>query len=162
MSKREDECFGGRRRGEQDWFGLASFGFFLILIGALLVVIPNLPTHVETFVRSFNQTEPIYPNVYFPVPNPSVDNTEFYRALMYFCLTFGIFQIVLLILRFALKSSLHRKAETLGGVVFWFGVGIFANVLVTDGSTFWFLFIGGLVVSIGLSIMVRAVVAMFS
>jgi hypothetical protein len=160
MSQREAECFGGRKREERDWFGLVSFGFFLILLGVMFLVIPNFFSHVEKFITSFNQTEQIYPNVYLPLPTG--DNTEVYRAIMYFCFTFGIFQIVILILRFAIKSSVDKKAGTLGRIIFWLGAGIFANMLVTGGNKNWFLFLAGLIVSIGLSIMVNSLAKIFS
>jgi hypothetical protein len=159
MSQRETECFGAHRREkreERDWFGLVEFGFFLILIGALFLVIQNLFGHAETFIRSFNQTQEIFSGIHVPVPNVSADNTEFYRATMYFCFASGAFRIIILILRFAAKSSIHKKAGILGGIVFWLGAGLLANTLVTSGSSYWLLFIGGLIVLIGLSVMVRA------
>ena len=159
--REEGDCFGGRRREERDWFGLVSFGFFLILIGVMFLVIPNFFSHAETFVKSLNQTE-ISPGSGIFLPIPTGDNTEVYRAIMYFCLAFGMFQIIILILRFAIKSSVGRKAGTLGGIVFWLGAGFFASMLVTDGNKNWFLFLAGLVVSIGLAIMVGSLARLFS
>jgi len=160
MSEREAECFGGRRREERDWFGFASFGFFLILIGVIFLVIPNFFSHVENFVKSFNQTKEIYPNVFLPIP--SGENTEVYRAIMYFCFIFGVFQIIILILRFAIKSSVNKKAGTLGGIVFFLSAGVFAYTLVMGGNEKWFFFLAGLVVSIGLSIIVNSLAKLLS
>jgi hypothetical protein len=161
MSQREVECFGGRRREERDWFGLVEFGFFLILIGAIFLITPDIINRVGDFFKSFDlKAVEIYPNVFLPAP---IGNHEqVYRTIMYFFFAFGVFQIVILILRFAKKSSTDKKARTLGGIVFWLGAGILANTLVTDGSALWFLFLGGLIVSIGLSILIRAFVTMFS
>lgn len=161
MSQRETDCFGGRRREERDWFGFASFGFFLILIGIMFLVIPNIFSYVETFAKSFNLTE-VSPGsgVFLPFPTGPT-HMEVYSAIMYFCLVFGVFQIVILVLRFAIKSSVDKKAGTLGGIVFWLGAGIFAYTLVVGGNGNWVLFLAGLIVSIGLSIMVNSLAKLF-
>jgi len=162
MRQHEGECFGGHKREERDWFGLVSFGFFLILIGIMFLVIPNLFSHAEKFVTSFNTTE-ISPGSGIFLPAPIDDNhTEVYKAIMYFCLIFGMFQIIILILKFAIKTSIGSKAGTLGGIVFWLGAGVFASMLVTGGNEKWFLFLAGLVVSIGLAIIVSSLVKLFS
>lgn len=127
----------------------------------MFLVLPNFFSHVENFVKSFNQTE-VSPSSGVFLPTPTGDNTEVYRAIMYFCLVFGMFQIIILILRFAMKSSVGRKAGTFGGIVFWLGAGFFASMFVTDGNEKWFLFLAGLVVSIGLAIMVGSLARLFS
>jgi len=161
MGQREPECFGGRRREERDWFGLIEFGFFLILLGTILLVTPNVFGRIENFFKDFDpQAEEIYPGIFLPAPRS--DHQGVYRTVMYFCFAFGLFQVIILILRFAQKSSIEKKAGTLGGIVFWLGAGILANMLVTGGGGFWFLFIGGLIVLIGLSIMVRVLATFFS
>lgn len=161
MSKREVECFGGRRRERRDWFGLVEFGFFLILVGAIFLVTPNAFDRMGKFFTDFDpKAVQIYPDIYLPAPIH--DHPGVYATVMYFCLVYSLFQIVILILRFAQKSPIDKKAGTLAGIVFWLGAAIFANTLVTGGSANWFLFIGGLIVSIGLSIMVRSLVTIFS
>jgi len=147
MSQREEECFGGRKREEgekRDWFGLVEFGFFLILIGSIFLVTPNFFNRTENFFKDF-ETREIYPNVFLPAPKS--EHPSAYTLIMYFCLVFGLFEIVILILRFAMKSPIGKRADTFGGIVFWLGAAIFANALVTGGSANWFPFIGGLVVS---------------
>lgn len=158
MSQREAECFGGRRREGRDWFGLVEFGFFLILIGTILLVTPNISTRIENFIKDF-KTREVYSGIFLPAPVSN--HPTAYNTVMYFCFAFGILEIVILVLRFAQKSSIDRKAGTLSGIVFLLGAGILANTLVTGGSEFWFFFLGGLVVLIGLVIMVRALVTMF-
>lgn len=159
MSQREVECFGSHRGEGRDWFGLVEFGFFLILIGTILLVTPNIFSRIDNFVKDF-RTKEVYPGVFLPAPIS--DHPAAYKTAMYFCFAFGLFEIAILILRFAQKSPIDKKAGTLGGIVFWLGAGVFANTLVTGGSESWFFFVGGLVMMIGLSIMVRALVTMFS
>jgi len=159
MSKREDECFRGRKREERDWFGLVEFGFFLILIGTILLATPNAFDRIGKFFNDFDpKAMQIYEDIYLPAPKH--EHPGVYTTVMYFCLVYGLFQIVILILRFAQKSPIDKKAGTLGGIVFWLGAAIFANALVTGGRANWYLFIGGVIVSIGLAIMVRAFVTL--
>jgi len=159
MSQREEECFGGPKREGRDWFGLIEFGFFLILIGSILLVTPNVLARAENFFKDF-ETKEIYPNVFLPTPRG--EHPEAYRTIMYFCLGFGLFEIVILILRFVMKSPIDKKAGTFSGIIFWLGATLFANALVTGGTANWFLFIGGLIVSIGLAIVVRSLATLFS
>jgi predicted Kef-type K+ transport protein len=79
---------------------------------------------------------------------------------MQFCLVFGVFQIVILALRFVFRDSVERKAETVSGVVFWLGVAVFLGLL-ANGSLGWFSFIAGFVVSVGLSVVARNIVRLF-
>jgi len=159
MSQREEECFEGRRREGRDWFGLVEFGFFLILIGSIFLVTPNFFNRAENFFKDF-ETREIYPNVFLPAPKS--EHPGAYTIIMYFCLVFGLFEIVILALRFAVKSPMGKKADTVCGIVFWLGAAIFASMLVTGGSANWFPFIGGLIVSIGLAIVVRSFIALVS
>lgn len=152
MGQGEAECFGGRR-GERDWIGLVELGFFLIMLGAIFLIMPNVLNLVVNFFKNFDFKAEVYPGVFLPAPTGN--NEEFYRALMYFCFAFGIFQIVILILRFVLRSSVGKKARSLGGIVFWFGAGVLANMLVAEGNSVWVLFLSGLVILIGASIIVR-------
>jgi hypothetical protein len=163
MSRYEDECFGSRKREGQegpDWVGLFNVGFFLILIGVIFLITPSVLDNVVNFVKSFTKTTEIYAGIF--LPTPSGNNTEVYRAAMYFCFSYGVFQIVMLILRFATKSSIHKKAEALGGIVFWLGAGVIENMLVISGNDYWPSFIGGLIVLIGLLIIVRALATFFA
>lgn len=164
MGQREVECFGGRRREERerrDWFGLVEFGFFLILIGSIFLVTPNFFSRAESFLKDFEAKE-ISPGSSIFLPAPKGEHPGAYTTIMYFCFAFGIFQIAILVLRFAIKSPIEKTAGTLGGIVFWLGAGFLANTLVTGGSYYWFFFLGGLVVLIGLAIMIRSLATMFS
>ena len=158
MSQREVECFGARKRERRDFFGLVEFGFFLILIGAIFLITPNTFNKVKSFFNDFNATTEISPGI--SLPTPVNNHPGIYSAVMYFCLAFGMFEIVILILRFAQKSPLRKKAGTLGSIVFLLGAGIFASALVKDGR-FW-LFVFELIVLVGLSIIVRSIVTIFS
>jgi len=142
-----------RRYEKRDILGLASFGFFLLLIGVIWIITPNLFQKVIDFFNSFKPEEEIFPNVFLPAP--AGRHTVVYTALARFCFAFGLFQIVILVLRFVFRESLNRIAGTFSGVVFWLGVGFVSNLLAA-GTVKWFGFLGLVIVLVGLSLVVRS------
>jgi hypothetical protein len=141
-----------------NWFGLLSFGLFLILLGAIWMTTSNLTEDVKAFVDSNNwHLENITENIAFPEPNDS--HSILYTAAMQFCFIFGVLQIGILALRFVFYDSVNKKAETVSGIAFWFSISYFLNMLVNGLSFFGF--IGGLVISGGLAIVASSVVKLF-
>ena len=148
----------GRHFKGTDWLGLVSLGFFFIVIGAVFVVAPNLTEEIRGFIKDFHPAE-AYPNVRLPAPkNP---HPIIYEAIMNFCYAFGASQIILLILRFALRDLSSRKAETASGIVFWLGMGVFADFAnsLSSEPTGWFSLLSGLITMIGLLIISRILLA---
>ncbi|UCC33488.1 MAG: hypothetical protein JSW53_00300 [Candidatus Bathyarchaeota archaeon] len=138
----------------RDWLAIVSLGFFLVLVGVIWIITPDLWNEVIDFFKSFhlaNVTEHII------LPAPAHTHPVVYTAASQFCLTFGIFHIVILALRFVLGESLDRKSGTLSGIVFWLGSGLFLTMLAA-GEIRWFDFLAGLVACIGLMIIVSSLV----
>jgi hypothetical protein len=137
-----------------DFFAIVSVGFFLLLVGVIFAAAPNLPREIYDFFRGFRLQE-VYPGVSFfaPTSNPSV----VYNAAFQFCFVFGIFQAAILGARFVLNDSLGRKAGTFSGLIFWFGAAAALWMLMAE-SIDWFVFLGWLVVLIGIAIVVRCAI----
>jgi len=147
----------GERRSEGwDRLSLASLGFFLILIGAILLVTPNYRNEFVSFFRDFHLVK-VTPNVSLPAPKSS--HPIVYTAVMEFCIAYGLFQIAILVFRFALRDPIDRKAGTASGIVFWLGAGYLLSMLLTE-SIGWFDFLAGLAIFVGLSIVVRGFVTL--
>jgi len=147
----------GERRSEGwDRLGLASLGFFFILIGAILLVTPNYHNEFVSFVRDFHLVK-VTPNVSLPAPKSS--HPIVYTAVMEFCIAYGLFQIAILVFRFVLRDPIDRKAGTASGIVFWLGAGYLLSMLLTE-SIGWFDFLAGLAIFIGLSIVIRGFVTL--
>jgi len=148
--------FGLRRYpGRIDFLAIVSVGFFLLLVGMIFAATPNLPREIYDFGRGF-RLQQVYPGVSFfaPTSNPSV----VYNAAFQFCFLFGIFQVAILGARFVLNESVGRKAGTFLGLFFWFGAAA-ALWLLMAGSIDWFMFLGWLVVLIGVVITVRCAIS---
>jgi hypothetical protein len=143
-----------RRSRGTDWLGLLSFGFFVVILGTVWMLTPNLTDEAVDFAKDFH-LQNVTSNI--ALPEPQNNHPVLYTAAMQFCFLFGISQIVILVLRFALHDSLDKKAGDTSGIAFWFSAGYFPSLLAI-GSIGWFGFIAGIVISVGLAIIVSSLV----
>jgi len=148
-----------RRPRGTDWLGLASFGFFVLLIGAVWVFTPGLTSAVQNFVLDF-ELQNVTNSISLPAPANVQDHTAVYLAAMEFCVVFGVFHVVVLALRFVFHDHIDRKADAASGMAFWFCAAYFMNLLY-GGSIGWFSFIAGVVISGGVAITASSVVKLF-
>lgn len=164
-----------RERRHDGVFGAASAGFFLLLLGFMFVIIPNLFNAVQNFFLNpqnfslnFHLVQ-VSTNANVMVPAPIRDHPVVYNAVEQFCLVFGIFQVVLLIFRFAVRSHVYGVSRNAGSVVFWLGAGLLTSRTLLDvtlGSVGtlsavdvrWFAFWAGIIVLAGLSLIARAII----
>ncbi len=142
-----------RRSKGTDWLSLVSLGFFFIAIGIVFTAIPDLTGGIRTFLKDFHLEA--YANIKLPAPR--TPHPIIYEAIMNFCYIFGASQIIVLILRFALRDLESRKAETGSGIIFWLGMGVFADFAnsLSAEPTGWFSLLSGLIIMIGLLIISR-------
>lgn len=142
-------------RGESwDILGTVSFGFFLLLLGIIVIITPHPLKEIQSFFTD------VFKNVQ-GFPAPSEPHPVLYTAVMRFALIFGVFSIGVLVLRFVLRESANRKAGTASSVVFWLGVAFLTNPLAAE-SISWFAFWAGIIVIIGLMVIVGALVRFLS
>jgi hypothetical protein len=141
-----------------------SAGFFLILVGTIFVIRPTLYDSLRTFFNP-NEWTTNYTftssNITLPVPKNLGDQThvDVYNAALEFTLVWGIFEILILALRFAFHSSVRRKTRTVQSVVFWLGAAYLINTYLNTATkpTGWFLFWAALIVLIGVALIARAI-----
>ncbi len=135
--------------------GFISFGFFLILVGYIWLSTPNLKDAIVAFFRDFHLEE-AFESVSLPAPRSEWNHKVVYTAFQQFCIGFGLFQIVVLVLRFVFGSSISDKAGTVSSLVFWLGLAFFTGLLLTE-AVGWFAFLAGFFVVVGSSLIVRGV-----
>jgi hypothetical protein len=146
-----------------------SVGFFLIVVGALFVTTPTLYDSLVYFFNHFELARVSNLGIYFPAPiRPFTQtaNLVVYRAVEQFSFIWGIFQIVILALRFVARSPARRFAETASNIVFWLGTGFLIRTFLLESITFpslfgltrWFTFWAALVMLIGVSLIIRGIV----
>lgn len=153
-----DKVYAMSQKWKPHVVGLVSLGFFLMLVGVIFVITPNLYTAARNFVGDFELVR-VNENVFLPAPvNPSRHKVV-YTAVEQFCIVWGIFQIGILISRFVLGDTVHRKAETVSGTIFWLGVAYAASLLIAD-TVSWFGFWAWILIFIGLTIVARSLVVL--
>ena len=148
-----------RRSDEGDRVGLASFGFFLILIGAIVLITPNYYNEFSAFFKDFHLVKVASIDGSITIPAPKSSHPVVYTAFMEFCIAYGLFQIAILVFRFAHRDPVGKKAETVSGIVFWLGAGYLLSILLAE-SIGWFDFLAGLVIFLGLAIFIRSLITL--
>ena len=164
------------RRRREGLLSAASAGFFLLLIGFLFLIKPNLYSDTVIFFNNFNATSTIR-NTQIKLPAPDAlrsatnstvrkANLDVYSAAQQFSLAWGIFLIALLVMRFAFDSAWRRKARNISDIVFWFGaiyliqtwlIGPTNSLPYPTDAQPWFEFWSMMIVLIGASLIIRAI-----
>jgi len=154
---------GPARRYGEGLFGAISAGFFFLLIGVIFVTTPNLFEKTLDFFRDFDVVQ--IPNTGISIFAPTFPRVHqaVYTAAEQFSFAFGFFQLVILALRFFARSPWSRKAETTSNFVGWIGTGYLIRTLLIgttrwSGITTWFVFWSAIIMLLGLSLIVRAIV----
>jgi hypothetical protein len=145
------------RRRDTGWIGALSFGLFVLAVGFVWILTPNFYNEVVAFANDFelkNVTQ------HMSLPAPRSNHPVLYTALMQLCIAIGIIQIVILSLRFAFHESLDKKADTIGGLGFWFGAAFFLNMLANETLS-WFGFLASVIICLGLLVMLSNIVKLF-
>jgi hypothetical protein len=143
-----------RDRERVDFVDIAGFGFFLILIGAFVILRPDLPSLVLDFSGDFEIQQVWGGNVYLPVPRSN--HPALYGIAFDFCVYMLAFQFLGLLFRFIMNESIGKKASSVSGVVFWGGFAWIISVLSAE-LIGWPAFLGWFIVVAGTSIVVQSV-----
>ena len=140
-----------------------AFGGFLIIVGLIFTLTPDLWQKIIDFFNSVTTTS--FPfggptsTISLPAPADPAAHKALYTALLQFDVAFGVLQVIILGLRIRVHSRTRRIAETLGNAVFWFGAAILVNVFLLTGTLDgWFEYWAALIVVVGVSLIARAIV----
>jgi hypothetical protein len=140
-----------------------AFGGFLIIVGLIFSLTPDLWQKITEFFNNLTKTS--YPfggptsTISFPAPANPAAHQALYTALLQFDAAFGVLQVIILGLRIQMHSRTRRIAETLGNAVFWFGAAVLVNIFLLTGTlSGWFEYWAALIVIVGVSLIARAIV----
>jgi len=157
LSESRNIFWGKRREGV---VGAVSVGCFLILIGLVFAVTPNLFGSILDFFQHFSIV-PV-PNTGISLPAPETPNAHavVYSAAGLFSLIWGILEIVFLALRFIMHSPFDKKAENASNIVFWLGAYYLISTTLSATTTLqiWFMFWTEIIMLIGVMLIVRALI----
>jgi len=149
------------RHYQEGLFTAISVGFFLLLVGTIFVITPNVFDRILDFFKDFKLVDVPFTNVVFPAPAFPRSHLVVYQAAEQFSMTVSLFQILILALRFVIPSSWKKRSETVGNLVYWVGATYLIQSFLID-STLWFVFWSALLMIIGVSLIARAVVMALS
>jgi hypothetical protein len=95
-----------------------------------------------------------------PAPENPAAHAVLYTAVFQFHIGLGILQIILLAIRLTMLSPIGKTAETMGNLVKWFGGAYLVTTYLNNTTTIsrWFMFWAGILIILGLSLIVRALV----
>jgi hypothetical protein len=167
INQLERENMNQNRDMHDHWFSegvitAVAFGGFLILVGLVFALTPDLPQKIVSFFDNLTSSAaPIgsNSNIVLPAPADPSAHQALYTAVLYFDIGFGVLQALILALRLFVHSKIRRIAETIGNIVFWFGAALVVNVFLLTGTlSGWFEYWAALVIVVGASFIARAFV----
>jgi len=132
-----------------------SIGFLFVLVGTIFVITPNLFGEILDLLRDFKLVDVPNSDLTLPGPASPGDYSIVYVAVAQFSFALGLFQIVILALRFFIPSPWEKRAETVGNLVFWSGTGFLIQSFLLE-TTQWFVFWSTIIMLIGVSLLARA------
>jgi hypothetical protein len=136
-------------------FAAISIGFFLVLVGAIFAITPNLFGELIELLKDFKLVDVPNTDIIFPAPEFPVLYSTVYQAARQFSIALAIFQVVILALRFVIPSSWEKRSETVGNLVFWLGTVFLIQSFLLE-TTQWFVFWSTIIMLIGVSLIARA------
>jgi len=145
------------RQYQEGLFTAISVGFFILLVGSLFVINPNLFDKTLDFFKDFDTVNVPNTDVTFFAPEFPNRHSLVYQSAGQFSIALGVFQIVILALRFVIPSSWGKRSETVGNLVFWVGAGFLIQLFLIE-NTQWFVFWSTIIILVGVSMIARAIV----
>jgi len=136
-------------------FSAISFGFFLLLLGILFVSTPDLFGKISNFFTDLELKEVSNSGVFLPAPEIPRSHLALYNVMGTVSIAAVVFQAVMIVLRFVMSSSWAKRSETLGSFVYWIGVAFLVQWFLID-NTQWFVFWSCIIITAGISLLVRA------
>jgi hypothetical protein len=141
-------------------FTVVGIFFFFTLVGSISAFLPGLSNDLQIFFSNFALATVPNTGIMAPAPsNPGISLTV-YTAAGLFCLGWGIFAIAMLVVRVIARSPPWKTAEEFSSMVWWFGAWLLISTFLNASATVttWFLFWAAIVMLIGGSLIVRAII----
>jgi hypothetical protein len=143
--------------------------FTIIYIGAVLIIIAliyyinisgDLFNGVVNFFTTLTLSTVPATGIALPAPANPAAYITLYNVVFQFCIAIGLLEILILVLRVVLHSSVSRKAETIENIVFWLGTSYLSTTYLVNMTipSEWFVFWAGIILIFGLALVARSFV----
>ena len=131
-------------------------GAFLVVVGSLFIIHPNLIDKIVNFFNDFKLVNVLgQNNVMLPAPASVALHVDVYSVLQQFSIAWGVFLVAMLVVRFAVSSPTSKKAENISDIIFWFGAAYLIQTWLINSAK-WFEFWAMILILLGISLIVRA------
>lgn len=140
-----------------------SAGAWLILVGIIFLSTPNLIGGIVDLIEDTHVVQVLGTPIFALAPTVLGAHVVVYEAAAIYSIVWGLFQIVLLAFRFILGSSIDRKARTASDALFSLGAYYLLGIFLNESTTLnrWFLFWASIIMLIGATLIVRAILLAF-
>jgi hypothetical protein len=153
---------GYTQKSRDGFIGVFSVGVFLILIGMIFAMTPDLFNKAVSFFQDFDlvQVPNISVGILLPAPKNPANHTTIYSTASWFSFAWGIFLVALLALRILAHSPLQKKAENASDIFFWLTNGFLIGNYLNNTTTtvIWFTFWTLIIILLGVSLIIRAII----
>ena len=139
-------------------------GAIFIILALIFVLNTGISGRIVNFFSSLTLAQVPGTNIALPAPSiPSV-HRQLYDIAFQFTISVGVLEIITLMVRILLHSSIARKAETIQNLVFWLGTSFLTVAYLVNITlqTEWFVFWAGIILIGGLSLVTRALILLLA
>jgi hypothetical protein len=135
-----------------------SAGFFLILVGTIFIITPNVLDKFTNFFQDFNTVGIPHTAISLLAPVHPERHATVYSTVQQFSLVWGVFLVAMLALRILFHAHTRKIVENAGNAVFWLGTTYLISTMLNETATItlWFIFWTEIIMLIGVSLLVRA------
>ncbi|MBT8171864.1 hypothetical protein KJN74_03225 [Candidatus Bathyarchaeota archaeon] len=144
------------QKNNEGLFSAISAGFFLLLLGTIFVLNPNLFGETIDLLRDIAIVD--VPNTdisFLGIESPPL-HLAVYEAAFQISIALVVFQVIILGLRFVFQSSRIKRSETVGNIVYWSGTSYLIHLFLIE-NTQWFVFWSTILIIVGISLIIRAI-----
>lgn len=142
------------QRNKEGLFSAISAGFFLLLLGIIFVLNPNLFGETIDFLSDFSIVDVPNTEISFLGIRAPRSHLSVFEAGYQISIALAVFQIIILGLRFSFPSSWIKRSETIGNLVYW-GINAYIIQLFLIENTQWFVYWSIVIIIIGISLIFR-------
>jgi hypothetical protein len=150
-TKKKPDLYG------EGFFTAVSAGFFFLLVGVIFIITPNLFNAAVDFLQNLELARVPNTDIFLPQPTNLASNLTVYQAVGQIAIVVCAFQLFMIALRFVFHSSMNKRAETVGNLVYWAGAAFLVQTYLVD-SMQWFVYWALLIIVVGVSLIARAAV----
>ncbi len=160
MSSLNPQSFTDKKK--ESFFSAIYIGsvFIILALVFFIHVGDNVWNSLVNFFSSLTLAPVPATGISLPAPSDPSAYFNLYNAAFHFAIALGILEIVILLLRIWLHSSVYRLAETIENIVFWLGASFLVTTYLVNMtiSSEWFVFWAGIILIFGLALVARSFV----